>query len=366
MEIDKRVGILTFHTADNYGAVLQTYALQSAVEEMGCKDVEIIDFNTKVHEREYSIFKKESSNPIKNVILQAITLLLYPQLRTRKNRFKKFRQQLLHLSKTRYTDSEDLKRDLCFKDVYISGSDQVFNPYVKYSDVYYLGFEKHGCKKIAYAPSFGIAEFPDEVMASLLPLIHDFDALSCRETEGAKYLSNVVKKDVPTVLDPVFLLSKESWLKIANRPKVKGKYIFVYDLNGGENLITIAKYFKNKYHLPIVCATTNIRKNYHVDQQLYSVGPQELLGFINDAEYVVTDSFHGTALSAIMRTKFYSYIAAKKTSSRITSILNQLDIDNQIIYDVTGLEKLQEPSLNYVGLLDDLIESSKEWLKENL
>lgn len=359
----KKIGILTFHTADNYGAVLQAYALQQFISKHLEQDVEIINFSTPLLENEYQIIHLSSRNPIKDAVLKFINLLFYPSLKRKKNRFHDFRKDMLTLSQRKYVSPDDLKNNIYPYDVYITGSDQVFNPNINYSDIYYLNFNKEGGKKIAYAPSFGVSVFTDEITQRIKPYLLDFDALSCRENAGAEYLSQILCSEIPCVADPVYLLSKEDWLKLVSKPKEKNRFIFVYDLNGGKNLIEIAKKVGKECNLPIICCTGHITQIYKGVKCKYDLGPKELLGYIANAEYVVTDSFHGTSLSLVLGVKVISYIATKHTSSRIISIMEKLNITDQLMYNSSQVDLNKISWFNYDDILLSYRQKSMDYLR---
>lgn len=363
----KKVGIVTFHTGNNYGAVLQAYALQEYVSKLGY-EVKIMDFNPTVYDTYDKIFKHVNNNWIKNLLHQLLQLLHYSELKKRRIRFEEFQKANYKKTSKRYLTEEDFLTNHELFDCYISGSDQVFNPRVKFSDVYFLSFEKLGSKKIAYAPSFGISEFTAEEKDRIRRHVADFDFLSCRESSGAYFLSKLLGKPIPTVCDPVFLLDKNEWINIAKRPGENKPYIFVYDLNGGQKLIDIAKKVSESYHIEnIVCATLNTHSNYRGVKSIRSLGPRELLGFINNADYIVTDSFHGTSLSLVMGKKVIPYIALAKASSRIESVMEKLGISGQIIRTLDGCKDINSIQFKqYTKELDEYIKESKMFLQESL
>ena len=366
MEKAKKIGLLTFHTPDNYGAVFQTFALQTYISDDLKKEIEIIDFCTEDHVEDYKIFSETSKNPIKHLILQLLTLLRYSQFKRKKEEFKEFRKKYLKISAMRYNTEEEFLMHNDRYQTYLVGSDQVFNPYNKYLKAYYLAFDKKGAKKIAYAPSFGVADFNEEITQKIKKYVEDFDVLSCREQQGADYLSQLVGKEVKSVVDPVYLIKKEVWESIAIKPVEKDKYIFIYDLAGGENLLNLAHKIAEKGNYKIICATSNIKKIYKNCDMRYGIGPCELLGFINNAEYVVTDSFHGTSLSLILKKKCIVYIALPKLSSRIISIMNKLGTEGQIVTNTENfdIEMMAFPS--YDNALSTMIADSQNFLKRAL
>lgn len=326
-----KIGILTFHTPINYGAVLQAYALQKYLRSTYPNyDIANIDFKTDEHIKRYRIWLPLRKNIFKYLFDQSCVLRRYQALKERKERFRKFVEEEFNLTQ-RYETQEKLLSMIPSKDVYIVGSDQVFHPSSPYLRAYYLDFKKNKSKKIGYAPSFGMSEFSDTVKQKVTPYLIDFDTLSCREQDGAEFIGSILGKSVPVVMDPVFLLSKNEWASMSIEPQFNKEYIFIYDLNGNEHLIQIAKQIQKQTGLPIVCQTQNASKFYPVEHQLYNSGPREFIGLIKNAEYVVTDSFHGTAFSILFNKEQYIYNARPKASSRIYSIMSKFGLQDRII-----------------------------------
>ena len=361
MENSKKVGIITFHAADNYGAVLQAYALQTRLCVQG-HNAEIIDFKPDGVIKANKPLFVQDKNTIKRLIKQALILPNYTKLNRRNRKFEEFRNKYFKLS-TRFKTAAEIKNATLDYDVCITGSDQVFNPLIHNSDTYYLDFCKRA-RKVAYAPSFGIKDF-SLVGEKTKTLINKFAHLSCRESDGAEFLSRTTGKEVPTVSDPVFLLSPREWSKITTRPR-DGEYIFVYDLNGGSKLIEIANKIKKETGLPIICITASkfANRRYNVDELHIDAGPLEFVSYINHASYVVTDSFHGTAFSVLFRRKFISYIALKHAASRIQSLLDRLGITDRIIYNTEDFDINKVKFREYEEKLERLISASKQYLIE--
>ena len=325
-----KIGIFTYFQT-NYGAVLQAYALQKYLQNQPGTEVEIIDFTTPEHLDGHKVFKRQSlKKPITALAYYFFTLIHYRQLKRRVTRTWDFKNKYFNFTR-RYSSMKDALENHPVEDIYITGSDQVFNPNGKYVPLYYLGFDKGKGKKVAYAPSFGISKFDEAITQKIKEYVRDFDSLSCREPAGAEYLGSIVGQEVPVVVDPVLLHDAAEWGKVATSPNMKSNYIFIYDLNGAENLISIAKNIQKETKLPIVCLTRNRLKIYPVDKQIYDAGPSEFLGWIKDASYVVTDSFHGTVFSLIFNKQFFTFIALEKISSRIKNILCKVGLENHIV-----------------------------------
>lgn len=358
----KKIGIVTFHTADNYGAVFQAYALQEYIRSYIEGEVWIIDFNTPYHESEHSVFKK-APDFIRSIVYNVFILLYYRPLKKRIKRFATFRHEFLRLTPHKYNSEQDFLSNMEPFDYYISGSDQVFNPHVRFSDCYFLGFNKGNGKKVAYAPSFGIVSFTKEENERIKELVSDFDALSCREKVGADYLSSITSRGILAVCDPVFLFTKKEWELIIRPVNHIKPYIFVYDLNGGYNLIDLArKVSAANGNLEIICATTSTRRFYKGVKVIRSLGPCEFLSYISSAACVVTDSFHGTSFSLILEKKVICYIALRYASSRIESLAASLNIQKQIVYDIHSFNWNNITFNDYRDCLNSFSKESQRYL----
>ena len=348
---NNQVGIITFPSVDNYGAVLQAYALQHYIEISSGYNVEIIDYRETDDCHGPFVFVRATHNFFKDFVLSVIRFFNYSNIKRRHERFEVFRKELLHLTHQRYIGTGSLKQ-LC-KDFYITGSDQVFNPRLKNYKAYYLDFDKGHGKKIAYAPSFGISTFNDDITRQILPLLTDFDVVSCREESGAFYLSKILNRTVPTVVDPVFLLSKEEWSRVAILPKRK-KYLLVYCLSKGKSkqLQKIAKEVAAKECLDIVT--------------IENEGPREFVGYIMGADFVVTDSFHGTSFSLIFGKRHISCIINKSKGTRIENVMRMVGKEEELVYDLGNYSYKSEAIKTYSvsNLLE--IERSKDFLKTHL
>lgn len=361
----KKVGILTY-AYNNYGGCLQAYALQAYLKTFPGLEVCNIDLFTPERIRKERIFYTNEPNVAVHAATLLLTLLRYSGLRRRHQRIQRFKERYLSLKVCQ--SYEEIAALLGEMDVLVSGSDQVFNPVYPTRRIFYLDFPHEGIRKVAYAPSFGISYFSSETEREIAPWVRDFDALSCREWEGAEFLSRITGHDVPVLADPSLLLTSEEWAKVAVSPLIDGEYIFVYDLNGGRELIDIALKIKKRTGLPIVCQTQKVRKFYPIDRQIYDSGPAEFLGWIRHAAYVVTDSFHGTLFSALFQRRFHTYVAYPRTASRIGNLLSMLGCEDRIVpHDRTDEFRFDDTPMNIDHKrLSPLIGRSKDFIEQNI
>lgn len=360
----KKIGILTFHNAINYGAILQALALQQFIESNTASNAEIIDLTTEDHIKGLSPFVLRSSNPVKNVLLKIWNLRFLGDLKRRNNRFQNFKREMLHISENRFCDANDIAANSKVYDILITGSDQVFHPKIKNTDAYYLNFDTKGAKKVAYAPSFGVSEISSDESIKIAGYLNSFDCLSCREQQGSHLMTKLTDKAIPTVCDPVFLLDSGFWMELADKAQINQTfdYIFMFDLNGGDNLAKIARSVSKKTGFSVVCASFNILNRHTGFHTLYDLGPLEWLSWMKNARYIVTDSFHGSAIGLKMGKRVLTYVAAPSLSSRLNTLYDKLGISNQLIYNLDTFDLSKIDFKNYNDKLEEFISSSKTYL----
>lgn len=327
----KKVGILTYHNPDNYGAVLQTMALLESLKRLGL-DVTVIDYTTEAHLKAYKFFQFNGTP--KSLLNFVLSLPNYFKLKRRHQKFTDFRGSHFPLTR-RYVNKSDFLENLPKLDAVITGSDQVFQVWEdKELSVYYLPFYGTHIKKIAYAPSFGRSEFTSSIDSKILKALSDFDKLSCREQKGAQHIHELTGKDCALTVDPVLLIGKEFWSDVCNKQNdFKDNYILIYDLLGGPYLVNLAKQLNRDKNYKIVCITTKkfLKRPYRVDKLMWDASPLEFVGWFKDASYVVTDSFHGSAFATIFQKPLVSLIINERASERLETLLFYLDSKDKLL-----------------------------------
>jgi len=361
------IGIITFHSAHNYGAMLQAFALQKYIKNNYNCNVKNINFNTDKDIKAYKIFKKHKK--IHSYIWEILKFLHYSELKKRHNSFELFLKNYIDTTE-RYSTYEKLIENPPQFDVYISGSDQVFSPKGKELNAYYLNFGPKHIKRIAYAPSFGYKTVPDNMKKQISILLNRFNRLSAREISGCEIIKELTGKDVPNVVDPVFLLNPEHYHDIAKPVKIKyKKYILCYSLVGIKKQTALAGKLKELTGLPIILLKPSASLPIKgIDKTIRSAGPLEFLWLFENADFVVTDSFHGTAFSLVFKKNFFSAIAFPEKAERIYSILNEIELNDRIIDNPIEITK-NNLEINYhipSKKLEEKINTSKEYLKKSL
>ncbi len=358
-----KIGILTFQKAINYGAVLQLYALQKIVRKLGV-DTEVINYISPKLKNDYKIIRRNDG--LKNLLASIFCAKAFYE---RKRRFKVFEKKYFNLTDELYSKG-DLSRICNEYDYLITGSDQVWNYTITNTDsTYMLDFVEDSNKKISYAASFGVAQIPDKLKVWYKNLLQDFKAISVREKQGQAIIKSLCNKEVSVVLDPTFLLTKKDWTKLNISDTKNKKYILVYCLRRSNLLNEFAEKLKAKTGFEIIVLNPRIR-NIYDKSSAYSSGPKEFIGLFMNAEYVLTNSFHGTAFSINFNKKFLVDLdinSAISTNSRLLNILSLLGLEDRIIDNIDIEKMYQDIDYSKVNtILDEERRKSINYLKMSL
>ena len=327
----RKIGQLTFHASHNYGSVLQAYALSKQLQLMGY-ETEFINLRPQSQKDAYQIITGRG-------IHRAFHYLLYPALKKRYNHYERFINQVLPITKKEYTSTAALCEEQFNYDAYVCGGDQIWNPTCPdFETAYYLQFlpENSIAKKISYSPSFGKTEFDDGTLANIARWVQRFDYISVREQRGADLIQCVSGRTVKTVCDPVLLLDKTEWERLAVQPKYKKPYILVYFLENNHGSRDLIDYLHRTLGYDVVLLNEYIRdyvKPYH---KAFSASPEEFIGLFMNASFIYTNSFHGTAFATIFEKPFISAIAvdqenvANNNDSRKIDYLKRIGLEDRL------------------------------------
>lgn len=318
-----KIGILTFHRAENFGAVLQCYALQTFLQNNGY-DVEVIDYRNETIENGYKLFTVEKGDfflCLKSIVKSLFTLVVRIK---KKIYYKKFRNNFIRISRNRYSDSSFSNS----YDVLICGSDQIWNTRLTggFDYCYFLDFDTKACK-LAYAASSEQRDYRvlDDCVTDLKRIFKTYTGRSVREKKFADYLYNILKVKFEAVVDPTFLLDKNIYQKIAIKPK-KDNYILVYNLIDNGSCVHFAQQLSNETGLTLKIINAEIKP---VHKNNIALNPRQLLGYIANAKYIFTNSFHGLSLSLILNKQVY--VVKTDYSTRLEDLLNSLDLSDRIL-----------------------------------
>lgn len=333
-----RIGIITILKVNNYGAELQAFATQEAIKKLGV-DAEIIDYLFYKHPKH---IKTNLSRPLfKSSWKKQLAEFLYPIVskvkelgskdsKLRKSRFEKFHE--INTSQSRvFRKLDDLYSECPDYDVFIVGSDQVWNPGI-YSSLkpYFLDFAPMGKRKVAYASSFGIGALPENVKATYKNYLSSFDTIGVREKSGVNIINDLGLK-AENVLDPTLLLNGDDWRNVSSKyDGLPERYVAVYELASSPYLQKVAKEVSESLGCPIVRISRTTCDKTAIN--VTDAGPAEFLSILQNAEFVVTDSFHGTAFSVNFEKPFFTITPNRKdNNSRQADLLALLGIENRIL-----------------------------------
>jgi len=360
----QKVKMLTFHNAQNYGATLQAYALKEKVKEFGL-DACFVNYE---NEKILSDYKLIRTNSLKSFFS---SLWYLPRNIKRKKSFKSFSDRYLDTDKKVYLSKEDIQKDIECGDIFIAGSDQIWNPALTdgLSDVYTLNFKGQNIKKIIYGASLGNEELLQKHFSEFKEKLADLNYISVREQSIIKPLEEISSKKIEQVVDPTLLLNKSEWDKLIEENDTLKlpceKYILVYTLFESDKVTKIANHLSKITGLKIVhFRKYNTYQNEYMS--LYSHGPVDFVHAFKNAAYVVTNSFHGTVFSLIFERKFYS-VLPKERAGRIKDLLSDLELDSRIVQYENEINV--EDKIDYINIKDKiekLKNKSIEYLKKGI
>jgi hypothetical protein len=324
-EKEDRVGVITFFNYCNYGAALQCFGLYETLRRLGHK-VEYIDYTCPFIGNPFGLNSLRKRGLVRYVYTAAGNLFYRPRHKS----FKAFRELIPH---TEGVGPSDLARYADRYDRYITGSDQVWN--VKLTDFdtsYFLDFVADSRKKLSYSASFGGDHIDEGRRKQYTELLSDFQAISVREDYGKRIVQGLTAKEPAITLDPTLLLRHEDWDALAAEPVDTKPYIFVYQMGFSNTLIRAARQLKNAtgyrlHYVPFPLGAP-VAGRYHL-----RLGPKEWLALIRDAQYIVTDSYHGVVFALLFEKKFVVVAGGQHKNKRVVSLLTHLGLQDRIMDD---------------------------------
>lgn len=349
-----KVGIVTFHRADSYGANLQLYALYITLRKLGC-DPEIVDYRCKAIE---NIYKARKFPKIRKNIL-AYIWNIYIYVCTHRDELKKIENFNQFRNTMKMSESfEDINKKKVIEkryDLLVTGSDQVWSATLTGGPNEWYCYKRetsHDIKIAAYAASAGSVKKFDENKEFYLPILQFYDYISVRENDLQEYLQkNLNNKHIYRTIDPTLLVDFSIWEQLAGeKPLIKEKYIFNFDVQANDVSRGFAKYYASKTRSKIVVFNSDaltIGKTIAVRD----AGPLQFLNIIKFADAVVTSSFHGMALSIALHKRMYPSLHPT-TGARARSLLDNLGMSDRVIYDVKDYPRAEcLPEIDY-SLID--------------
>ena len=376
-----KIGIITIHNSPNYGACLQSFALWKYIANLGY-ETEIIDLH-RPHQADYVASKRFTrSREMQGYCLRAIKGKLKKILGlsrphrhlsdSAQAKFDAFNSQI-RLSQP-YRSIDYLYDNPPVYDIYISGSDQLWNPDQPFClEPYFLTFAPQGKRKLSYASSVGITKLTEQEKDSFGEWLKSYDAISVRELQTKELIETLVGKNVEQVADPTFLLNPSDWKSMAIPPKRDG-YLLLFTLQYDRLLLNYARNLGKESGRKVVYLTALQPESQEPDYEaVTNAGPREWLGLIGNAQMMITDSFHGTVFSLIMGTSnFFTYIApTNKRGIRITELLETYCLTDHLLsadldqtYDQLEAKMIDHKKVE--NIMENERNRSRQFLNDNL
>lgn len=363
-----KIGYITIHYGNNFGTVLQTYALYKILKDKLNCEVELIYYFP-----DHILKRKKIAIPItsiKSLILRFV-LPIFNKFISRK--YEKFIKKNIITTK-KYTKNQLINSKIEY-DLLLVGSDQVWNTDYNYGidDIFYLNFAKNISKRVSYASSFGKVNFSVKEREEIRKRCMIFNHLSVREYDAQKFLNELGFNQVEHVLDPTFLLSKNEWESyiVGRYKKLENEqYVLIYALDENVNvIIDKARKIANEKNMKVFMISNTLTRNKNVDKLYCYNNIFDFVGLVANASFVITNSFHGTVFSIIFNRQFITLIKSKY-NSRISSILKLFNLENRMVSIEHLLEsKRYLENIDYTKcqyILDKEREKSINYLKKSI
>lgn len=323
----KKAALLTIHVGFNFGSVLQTIASCRALEKCGLI-TEVVNYcPNRVTYRNY--FKIALSSPKKFVW----RMLLLPIFALNKKIYGRYLRRHVNLSKPIY-DRDNFAVKCPQANIYVSGSDQIWNSIHNegFNSRYLFEGVSSNASKISYASSIGRAELPSDEKQLLRKFLTDYKSVSVREKSGVDILSEI-SISATQLLDPTFVLSSEEWKTYMNKRIMKSPYILIYTPYNtvDKNIIyDSARLLAKKNNLKVVTFSWRLGFEPKADKTIHFADPGDFLSLMYNADYVITNSFHGTAFSINLNKQFWVF-QPSAFSTRIHSILELTNLSHRLL-----------------------------------
>lgn len=340
----KKAALITCHNIKNYGSVFQTYATTKIFEKYGY-DVTVIDYQRPGTDN-IGFQKKildESHLAQKPIIGKLFPLILFPSFSRMEKVFSEFLMKNVRLTEKIYLTENELNEECPEADLYISGSDQIWNSDIngRIEKPYYLSFISDEKKKISFASSFGKTELRGDEEKENKELLSRYKWLSTREQSGVKIIERLGLR-ADAVLDPTFWLNRKQWDELAEPVKTPKHYILVYQLHQNADMDQYVRKLQNEYGMP--CLRIDLYFHYMIKAGKHIVCPTpgQVITLVRNADYVISDSFHMTAFSIIYNKLFLSIYSENSFNDRIANILNWLGLENRHLKEYNDFTSLKE------------------------
>ena len=339
----KKVGLTTIYSVPNYGSVLQTFATQETLKKLGC-DCYIINYKypNKWHYKQGTPKPKFSSK-----IAYLLGVKPYHRKALKLNKFKKKHFNFTPI----YNNLKELEQNKWDDyDWIIAGSDQVWNPrFLKGDTAFMLSYLPNNIKRFSLASSFACNSLPEEYTATYKKYLSRFDYISVREENGINILQNElsINKNIEVLLDPTLLLSKEEWLQLIPRSTFRKKkpyilfYMLDYAFDPKPYIFNVTQYFADSFNYEVIILEGYIPEALHKTLKITDktdASVEEFIDLYQNADLVITSSFHGSAFAVNFGIPLISITSKDKSDDRQSTLLKNIGLDQCIIKKETPIE----------------------------
>lgn len=331
-----KIGILTFHNAHNFGALLQCYALRSYLKSKYAY-VDIINYSPDALTRRYDLFPyypyQKTFGEFKNAIRAfSWNLRNLPAYCQRSRKMRRFISEYLAVSSRKLKSADELES--LEYDCLIMGSDQIWNPDITLGmDRAFFGdfASPASSKRIAYAASMGRDRLEGRYLEAFKSYMANFSAISVRESSAVPFVREYATCPICAVCDPVFLLTGGQWRDLSQKAeaKIRNPYVLVYYTEYNPDLIEFAERVAREKALPLILLNRNDARGSKRHRYLTGIGPLDFLLYIANAGYVVTNSFHATALSVLLHKQFMVF-SHSSLGARIMDLFGTLGLSSRL------------------------------------
>lgn len=348
--MNRRIGLCIAYTGTNYGQLLQAFATQQIIRMKGFRP-EIIRYNSgknkgiKFSYGAAVVATKQIIRKIESKVSKPVAVIEDETHKANRSRRKaaadSYRENRLNnvVHCNGITELSDKSKEYF---AVLVGSDQVWLPDVAVSNFFTLRFAAPGVRRISYATSLGVSSYPNYAKKAAGDFWKQIDFLSVREQQGKEIIQSIVDVPVEVVADPTYLLTREEWLELIPQEKVvEDGYVLCYFLGDSEPIKEYARKFADSKGLRLVSILSdecNSDDSRFADEMLIGKSPEEFVNLIRNAEYILTDSFHGLAFSVINQKQFLIFYRRRtdvkeSRNSRIDNIVRSWDIEDRLIRD---------------------------------
>lgn len=361
-----KIGILTIPRAQNYGSAMQAYAMRILMNNFG--DAELIDYIAPFLLNRYPVFSIEGESFSEKIKSFSASLLYFPTLYSKRKKFNDFQTSFLNLHEEKISNISCMKEKY---DLIISGSDQVWNTRITKNDTSFFQDFNDAVPKIAIAVSLGYCDRNDEEVEFYKKNIKRFNYVGIREINDYDFVKKCMKEGskLEVIMDPTLLIDKNIWVDMVKDKKESKKYLLIYSFGLSNEMIDLAKKIASERNLEI-CVLKDywLKKDSNGFRCFSGCGPIDFLSYIYNADYVLTNSFHGMVFSILFEKDFLSF-PYKGTENRFKSLLEIIQLEKRVFkgtYDKSFLEKIDYEVVNELikNKKEQNIETIKQWIGE--